>query len=75
MTLTIPDWCKIGLQIEWKAPFLTGNEWVKETIIGYGYDGFFHQTHNCPLYYSRFTEFGKTIRLIPDKIRNQPELI
>ena len=34
MTLTIPDWCKIGLQIEWKAPHITGTEWAKETIIG-----------------------------------------
>lgn len=26
MTLTIPDWCKIGLQIEWKSPHITGTD-------------------------------------------------
>lgn len=41
MTIEIPDWCKIGLFIEWHAPNITGNDWVKEEIIGYTYDGFF----------------------------------
>lgn len=62
MIIEIPDWCVIGKCVEWHAPYITGNEWVREVIISYGYDGFFHQAHNCPVYYSKFTEFGKQIR-------------
>ena len=63
MILEIPDWCKIGLYIEWDAPNVTGYCWVREKIIAYGYNGFFHQSHNCPLYFTEFSEFGKTVRL------------
>lgn len=62
MTIEIPNWCVIGKQIEWHAPYITGNEWVTETIISYGMDGFFHREHNCPIYYSKFSEYGKTVR-------------
>lgn len=62
MTIEIPDWCKIGLFIEWHAPNITGNDWVKEEIIGYTYDGFLHKAHNCPLYKTKFSEYGKTVR-------------
>lgn len=62
MTIEIPDWCIIGKIIEWNTPAITGNEWVKEKIISYGIDGFFHQAHNCPVYYSKFVEYGKKIR-------------
>ena len=62
-TIEIPNWCKIGFYIRWHAPDRTGHDWVRERIIGYGYDGFFHQAHNCPVYFTRFTEYGKTVEL------------
>lgn len=62
MTLEIPDWCVIGKYVEWHSPYLTGNEWVTERILSYGVDGFFHQCAYCPVYYSKFDEYGKTIR-------------
>ena len=70
MIIKIPKWCKIGFDIEWKAPNITGNKWVRETIIGYGNDGFFHQAQHCPLYFTKFSEYGKTVR----KVRQQNEL-
>lgn len=62
MTIEIPDWCIIGKIIEWNRPDLTGAEWTDEKIISYGVDGFFHQEHNCPVYYTKFSEYGKTLR-------------
>ena len=69
MILEIPDWCIIGKPIE---VFMynkdTGNgEWFKERIISYGVDGFFHQAHNCPVYYSKFDSYGKSAREIDSK--------
>ncbi len=60
MTIEIPNWCIIGKWIEWNAPHITGNEWVREKILSYGVDGFFHQEHNCPVYYSKYTEYEET---------------
>ena len=63
MVINIPDWCKLDLVIEWYASKQTGIEgWVKERIIGYVYDGFLHQASNCPIYKTKFSEYGKTIR-------------
>lgn len=62
MTIEVPDWCVIGKVVEWNAPHITGNEWVCEKILSYGLDGFYHQGHNCPVYYSKFSGYGKTIR-------------
>lgn len=62
-TIEIPSWCKIGTRIKWYKPDTTGCDWVYERIIGYGYDGFFHQAHNCPVYFTKFTEYGKTVEL------------
>ena len=63
MNISIPEWCKIGLFVEWCAPKVTGlDEWVREEIIGYTYDGFLHQAHNCPMYETKFSEWGKTVR-------------
>lgn len=66
MTIEIPDWARIGKIIYVKDVKRDRgddpNEWYKEYIIAYGYDGIFHQAHNCPLYYSKFSEYGKTIR-------------
>lgn len=63
MTIEIPNWCRIGRYIEWNAPQITGNPWVREEIIAFGYDGFFHQAHDCPLYFTEYSEYGKTVRL------------
>ena len=63
-TIEVPNWCKIGLYIEWYAPMITGKtSWVREKIISYGYDGFFHQAPYCPVYFTKFSEYGKTVRL------------
>lgn len=62
MIIEVPHWCIIGKWVEWNAPHLTGYTWVSEKIISYGVDGFYHQGCNCPVYYSRFDEYGKTIR-------------
>ena len=63
MTIEIPDWCRIGLYIQWNAPHLTGMEWVTEKIVAFGCDGFFHQAHNCPIYFTKFSEYGKTVKV------------
>ena len=63
MTIEIPDWCRIGLYIQWHAPNLTGVEWVREKIVAFGYNGFFHQAHNCPMYFTEFSEYGKTVKV------------
>ena len=62
MIIKIPDWCVIGSFVEWNAPHYTGAKWVKERIVAYGQDGFFHQAKNCPMYYTKFDEFLKTVR-------------
>jgi len=46
VTIEIPNWCIIGKWIEWNAPHITGNEWVKEKIL-----------YNCPVYYSKYIEY------------------
>ena len=66
MIIEIPDWCVIGKTIEWYAPHITGIEWVRDKIISFGYDGFFHQEHNCPVYYTNFSEYGKTVKEMKD---------
>jgi hypothetical protein len=63
MTIEVPDWCKIGTYVEWHEPRLTGYDWVRERIVAFGYDGFFHQALNCPMYFTKFSEYGKTVRL------------
>ena len=42
-------------------------KWFKEKIISYGNDGFFHQNHDCPVYYNKFSDLGKTVRLCEQK--------
>lgn len=63
MTIDIPDWCKVGAYIKWDAPHITGQRWVRERIIGFRPNGFLHQSHNCPLYFTEFSEYGKTVKL------------
>ena len=62
ITIEVPDWCLLGMTVLWHAPHITGYDWVEEEVISYGYDGFFHKGPNCPVYYSKFTEYGKTIK-------------
>ena len=74
MTLEIPDWCIIGKIIEWNRPDLTGTEWVREEILSFGYNGFFHQgcsNPNYPIYYTEFSEYGKTVRECKEKRRKK----
>lgn len=67
MIIDIPDWAMIGTFVLVKDTGLyrgdDKNKWYKEKIIAYGYDGFFHQAHNCPVYFSHFSDYGKTIKL------------
>ena len=64
MIIEVPDWCVIGKYIEFKMydPNYGEARWFKDKIISYGVDGFFHQTHNCPVYYNKFSDYGKTVR-------------
>lgn len=41
--------------------------WFREKIISYGNDGFFHQDYDCPVYYNRFSDLGKSVRLCDQK--------
>ena len=36
--------------------------WFKEKIISYSENGFYHQAHNCPIYHSLFSDYGKSVR-------------
>ena len=69
MILNIPEWAKIGHFIE----FLMYDKnygkmrWYREKIISYGNDGFFHKANNCPVYYNRFSDLGKSVRLCEQK--------
>lgn len=69
MTIEIPGWAKIGEYVLIKDTCCirgdNPNDWYKEKILGYGYDGVFHKANNCPTYYSRFSEYGKTIKECP----------
>ena len=62
MIIEVPDWCVIGKAIQWNAPSITGYEWVVERIVAYDVDGFYHQAYECPMYFTKFSEYGKTIR-------------
>lgn len=62
MIINVPEWCIIGEMILWKAPEITGQEWSTEKILSYGLDGFYHQGHDCPVYYTKFSEYGKTVK-------------
>ena len=65
-TINVPEWASIGNFVMVKdVECIRGkdqNKWYREKILGYGYDGIFHQATNCPVYYTRFSEYGKTIK-------------
>ena len=66
MQINVPDWCQIGKHIAWSNEQITGMPWVHEVIYAYGVDGFFHRSHNCPMYFTKFSEYGKTVKEISE---------
>lgn len=62
MIVNVPDWCVINKRICWNAPEITGYKWVYEYIISYGVDGFFHKSAYGPVYFTKFSEYGNTIK-------------
>lgn len=67
-TINIPDWCEIGKFIEFEMynPDSGKSEWFKDKIISYSDTGFFHQSHNCPVYHNKFSDYGRTVREIEE---------
>lgn len=67
ITIELPDWARIGVTVLVKDyDCIRGDNpehWYREKIIAFGYDGVFHQAHNCPMYYTKFSEYNKTIKL------------
>jgi len=62
-TIVLPSWCRIGVLIYWSSPKDTGYKIVEERIISYGDDGFFHHVHNSKVFFTPFSEYGKTVFL------------
>lgn len=69
MIINVPEWAKIGNFIEFKMYDKNyGRErWFREEIISYSNNGFFHQAHNCPVYYNKFSDLGKNVRICEQK--------
>ena len=71
LTIVLPHWARIGVWVLIKdVQRIRGddsNHWYTEKIVGFGYDGVFHQACNCPVYYTKFSEYGKTIKLKENK--------
>lgn len=67
ITIELPTWARIGATVLVKDyDCIRGDNpkhWYREKIIAFGYDGVFHQAHNCPMYYTEFSEYNKTIKL------------
>jgi len=65
--IKLPSWARIDAEILIKdVNMIRGadpEKWYPERITAFGYDGVFHQAHNCPEYYTKFSEYGKTIKL------------
>lgn len=70
MTIELPSWARIGQMVYVKdVNCIRGdnpNNWFKERIISFGYDGVFHQAAYCPVYYTHFKDYGKKILLEDD---------
>lgn len=70
LIIEVPDWAKIGnwvlVKDKWKIRGDDDNKWYPERILSYGYDGVFHQACCCPVYFTPFSEYGKTIKLKDD---------
>ena len=67
MTIELPNWARIGAKVLVKdTKMIRGdspNNWYVEKIIAFGYDGVFHQAKDCPIYFTEFKQYGKTIKL------------
>ena len=67
MIIELPRWARIGNTVLVKdVDMIRGDNpthWYTEKIISFGYDGVFHQAPACPVYYTKFDEYGKTIKL------------
>lgn len=67
MTIELPDWARIGMQVLVRDTKLirgdNPNHWYTEKIVAFGYDGVFHQAKDCPMYFTEFKQYGKTIKL------------
>jgi len=65
MTIELPEWARIDTIVMIKdTECIRGddpNHWYQEHIISFGYDGVFHQDYACPVYYTKFDAYGKTI--------------
>ncbi len=70
--IMIPDWAHIGRTVVVKDTHKyrgdDRNELWGERVIAYGNDGVFHQEHDCPVYYTEFSKYGKTI-FSPEDVR------
>ena len=69
MIINVPEWAEIGNYVEikmWDSDY-EKYRWFREQIISYGNDGFFHQAHNCPVYYNKFSDMGTKVRLCEQK--------
>lgn len=68
MIIELPDWARIGETILVKDVRCdrgdNPNSWYEEEIVSFGYDGIFHQTEDSPEYFTKFSEWGKTIKEI-----------
>ena len=62
--IRVPSWCQLGKRIEFQMqdPSDGKMHWFKDRIISYDYKGFFHQAPYCPVYYNKFSDYGKTVR-------------
>lgn len=67
MTIKLPNWARIGAKVLIKdTEMMRGDSpdyWYTEKIIAFGYDGVFHQVEGCPIYFTEFEQYGKTIKL------------
>lgn len=64
IVINVPDWCVIGKCIEFLMydPNEGKESWFKDKIISYSIEGFFHQSHNCPVYHNKFNDYGTRVR-------------
>ena len=72
MTIELPNWARIGATVLVKdTKMIRGdspNNWYTEKIIAFGYSGVFHQAKDCPVYFTEFKQYGKTIKLKGEKL-------
>lgn len=66
MIITVPEWARIGIPIYVRDKNMVRgddpDQWYREVIVGYGYDGIFHKANNSPVYYTKFSEYNINIK-------------